>query len=101
MAPHSIELPTESPAIRRAGRLRKLRKRPFKTARLHHDANISMDRQAFLERLHGELSARSSKPEITKRDDQGSAPLSLAQESLWLFQQLFPDNTVLNTFRTL
>jgi amino acid adenylation domain-containing protein len=60
-----------------------------------------MDRQAFLERLHGELSARSSKPEITKRDDQGSAPLSLAQESLWLFQQLFPDNTVLNTFRTL
>ena len=102
MAPHSIELPAESLTVRRAARSRKLRTRSFQTVRLIHDATIPMDRQALLEkRLHGELPAKTSAAKITRRGNQASAPLSLAQESLWLFQQLFPDNAVLNTFRTL
>jgi amino acid adenylation domain-containing protein len=38
---------------------------------------------------------------IPRRSSQGTAPLSLAQEGQWLLQQLFPDNALLNTFRTL
>ena len=39
--------------------------------------------------------------EIGPRSDPGVAPLSLGQEGLWLFQQLYPDNTALSILRTL
>ena len=39
--------------------------------------------------------------EIAPRSDPGVAPLSFGQEGLWLFQQLYPDNTALSILRTL
>ena len=39
--------------------------------------------------------------EIVPRSDPGVAPLSFGQEGLWLFQQLYPDNTALSIIRTL
>src|SRR5208282_6099734 len=38
---------------------------------------------------------------IAPRSDPGVAPLSFGQEGLWLFQQLYPDNTALSILRTL
>jgi amino acid adenylation domain-containing protein len=39
--------------------------------------------------------------EIVPRGEPGVAPLSFGQEGLWLFQQLYPDNTALSIIRTL
>jgi len=39
--------------------------------------------------------------EIAPRSDPGVAPLSFGQEGLWLFQQLYPDNTALSILRSL
>ena len=75
--------------------------RAFTENPLYRAAAASGRRGGAARRLKGQVGMPGAVIKIAPRGNPVSAPLSLAQEGLWLFQQLFPDNAVLNTFRTL
>ena len=53
------------------------------------------------QRLNKERTQEISKIEIPKRKHSSEIPLSFAQQRLWLFQQLNPDNSTYNNFTAL
>ncbi|MGH7722417.1 MAG: non-ribosomal peptide synthetase [Candidatus Dormibacteria bacterium] len=60
-------------------------------------ASLSPAKRALLEqRIHGRPGARAARSRLVERTPGSPTPLSLAQEQLWYFSQLAPDNPAYN-----
>jgi len=70
-------------------------------------ADFSPEQRALFEKrlkqrgLNSLKTPDKSKIEISKRKDHNELPLSFAQQRLWFFQQLNPDNSAYNVFNAL
>ena len=70
-------------------------------AALSPEQRMVFEKYLKQKRLIKERTQDISKVEIPKRQDSGEIPLSFAQQRLWFFQQLNPDNSAYNVFGAL
>ena len=70
-------------------------------AALSPEQRMVFEKYLKQKRLIKERTRDISKVEIPKRQDSGGIPISFAQQRLWFFQQLNPDNSAYNVFSAL